>query len=223
MIAGYARAHTDQQESRYISRRQAVRALGARCRSHAPHGAQVARLSGVLLSALEEEPSIDLNLFHPGPVTEWLEFAALLHDIGYIIDMKKHHRHSERLIREAELPGFTPTEIQIVSLIARFHRKRWPEPDHKAFAGLGAGDYDAVRTLTGILRVADGLDRTHQNVVQDISLRRIAGSLEIGIHVKQPPDLEIWAAEKKSALLAEVVGVPVHIRPIDTHSHLKGS
>ncbi len=197
-----------------IARRSTVLAFGRECLYHAGHAAQVSRLAKVLYRQLVATERISTHTLRPGPVGEWLEYAALLHDIGYIVDEKKHHRHAERLIREASLPGFLAHEIEIVALTARFHRKRWPGPDHKAFTGLGRADYETVKTLSAVLRVADGLDRTHRHVVRNIVVGKTEPQLEIGIVVADVPDLEIQAATKKSDLLGELIGARVVIQPL---------
>lgn len=105
-------------------------------------------------------------MLRPGPLEEWLEYAALLHDIGYIVDVQKHHKRAERIIRRASLPGLLPYEVTLIALTVRCHRRKWPGVTHRIFSGLGQADYDTVRWLAAILRVADGLDRTHTNAVR---------------------------------------------------------
>lgn len=95
-----------------------------------------------------------------------MEYAALLHDIGYIVDVQKHHKRAERIIRRASLPGLLPYEVTLIALTVRCHRRKWPGMTHRIFRGLGRADYDTVRWLAAILRVADGLDRTHTNAVR---------------------------------------------------------
>ena len=197
-----------------LARRATVLAFGRECNYHAGHAAQVARLAQTLHRQLVAADRINTKTLRPGPIGEWLEYAALLHDVGYIVDAKKHHRHAERLIREASLSGFLRHEIEIIALTARFHRKRWPGPDHKAFTGLGRADYETVKTLAAILRVADGLDRTHRHVVRNIVVGQTEPQLEIGIVVADVPDFEIQAATKKADILGELIGARVDIRPL---------
>jgi len=54
---------------------------------------------------------------------EYLEAAAYMHDLGYLISHSQHHRHSYYIIRNAELLGFTDREIEIIANVARYHRK----------------------------------------------------------------------------------------------------
>ena len=41
---------------------------------------------------------------------ELLANAALLHDVGYIVNYYNHDKHSEYLIADSELPGFNPVQ-----------------------------------------------------------------------------------------------------------------
>ena len=54
---------------------------------------------------------------------EWLKFGALLHDVGVHISYRSHHKHSHYLIRHGDLRGFDPEEVEIIALIARYHRQ----------------------------------------------------------------------------------------------------
>lgn len=199
----------DRRSSRRWNRRAGVIALGRACLWHSGHAGQVARLVGQLFRQVSPPAGVALV---PGPVDEWLEYAAFLHDIGYIIDVRGHHKHAARLIRGAELPGLLPHEISIIALVVRCHRKNWPGEDDKAFIGLGRADILTIKWLAGLLRVADGLDRTHANLVSEISVSDTAAKLDIGLFVTGQPESEIWAAGKKSDLLASLLGRPVLFR-----------
>jgi exopolyphosphatase/guanosine-5'-triphosphate,3'-diphosphate pyrophosphatase len=110
-----------------------------------------------------------LQLFHAlGPVErEWLEYAAILHDIGWIEGQKAHHKTALRLIVAAELPLFTDQEKIIIGLIARYHRKSLPKDKHEYYQDLNDEFKKVVSTLGSFLRLADGLDRTHASCIED--------------------------------------------------------
>ena len=90
---------------------------------------------------------------------EWLEYAALMHDLGAHISYARHHRHSYYLIKNGDLRGFTPEEVEIVANVARYHRRGHPRKAHVGFASLAKSGRVTVRVLAGILRIADALDR----------------------------------------------------------------
>ena len=77
---------------------------------------------------------------------EWLEYAALLHDIGVHISYERHHRHSYYLIKNGDLRGFEPDEIEVIALVARYHRQATPKKAHEGCEGRAAG---AARPSSG--------------------------------------------------------------------------
>jgi putative phosphoesterase len=107
----------------------------------------------------------------------WLRCAALLHDIGWIEGQKGHHKTSLRLILEAPALPLDERERLMVGSIARYHRGALPKDKHDHLAALSPVDQRRVTILAAILRVADGLDRTHTSVVDgvrcDVSVQKI--------------------------------------------------
>ena len=85
-----------------------------------------------------------------------------------MIAHSKHHLHAYYVIRNCELAGLTDHEIEIIALIARYHRKSEPKPSHPEFAALGEGDQDAGAHARRHLRVAIGLDRRHHGRVMAV-------------------------------------------------------
>jgi exopolyphosphatase / guanosine-5'-triphosphate,3'-diphosphate pyrophosphatase len=141
----------------------------------------------------------------------YLESAALLHDSGLFISHSQHHRHSYYLIRNTELLGYTDNEKEIIANVARYHRKSHPKPKHEWFTALTAEDQTVVRKLAAILRIADGLDRTHSSAIRDIDCRVNKKTVTVILDhdQKSPIDLEIWGAERKSGLFRDTFGYSV--------------
>ena len=108
---------------------------------------------------------------------ELLEYAALLHDVGHHIDHQNHHRHSYYLITNGELLGFQRDELEIIGLVARYHRKAAPKASDPEFRALPQKARQTVRVLSAILRIADACDRSHYGVVRDITVARRNGRL----------------------------------------------
>jgi exopolyphosphatase/guanosine-5'-triphosphate,3'-diphosphate pyrophosphatase len=188
-------------------RRRSVARLARHLGETSGHGAQVARLALRLFDHLKEE----LRL--PDAAREWLEFAALLHDIGHHIDHKNHHRHSYYLITNGELLGFRRDELEIIAQTARYHRKSAPKDSDPEQRLLSRSNRDTVRKLTALLRVADALDRSHYGVVRDIDLRRHNGSLTVGLQTGgEDAAFEIWEAERRAPLLEETLGLDLKFR-----------
>jgi exopolyphosphatase / guanosine-5'-triphosphate,3'-diphosphate pyrophosphatase len=160
------------------------------------HARQVAHLALQIFDQTEE-------LHHLGPNERvYLESAALLHEVGLFISHAQHHRHSYYLIRNAELLGFTENEKEIVANIARYHRKSHPKVKHEGYNKLDAEEQEIVHKLASILRIADGLDRTHAAVVKNVRCRRFKNDLIMTLQTNKhaEDDLEIWGAERKKEL-----------------------
>ncbi len=142
---------------------------------------------------------------------EYLEAAAILHEVGSFVSHSQHHRHSYYLIRNSELLGYTENEKEIIANVARYHRKSHPKAKHADFTKLSSEDQLIVKKLASILRIADGLDRTHQSSVRDLVCSRTNGQLDIMLKANRGKqlELEIWAAEQKKQLFEETYGVEV--------------
>src|SRR6185436_5438570 len=145
-------------------RRRSVVELGERCGYWAEHAQQVARLA---LSIFDQTRSVHGLGDHE---REWLEYAALLHDIGVHISYDRHHRHSYYLIKNGDLRGFDPQEIEVIALVARYHRQATPKKSHNGYGDLGGSKRRAVRALSAMVRLAEGLDRSHTQALAGIDL-----------------------------------------------------
>jgi exopolyphosphatase/guanosine-5'-triphosphate,3'-diphosphate pyrophosphatase len=132
--------------------------------------------------------------------------AALLHDIGHAIDHDRHNRHSYYLIKNAELLGFEPAEIEVIALAARGHRKQAGQLDSPELQSLSAGKRRLVRGMAAILRIADALDRSHFGVVKTVSVNYSPGRMVIEVGSgREKADLELWTCERRTDLLAKLL------------------
>src|SRR5688500_5932744 len=121
-------------------RRRSTVELAERCNWEAEHSKQVARLALTLFDRT-------LPIHGLGDrEREWLEYAALLHDIGNHISYEKHHRHSYYLIKNGDLRGFEPEEIEVIALVTRYHRRALPARTHIGMTGLPRKLQRVVRT-----------------------------------------------------------------------------
>ena len=144
------------------------------------------------------------RLHHLGDVERsWLEFAAVLHDIGYLINPRQHHKHAYYLIKNSDIGGLTAEEIEVVANIARYHRRSMPAAKHEGYADLPLKLKRTVRILSALLRVADALDRTHFSAVQTVNVK-IGQTLTIVATVSGDAAMEIWSASQRTDLLEQV-------------------
>ncbi|MDD5584616.1 MAG: metallophosphoesterase family protein [Candidatus Omnitrophica bacterium] len=180
--------------SRAIARAQA---LAQAHRYQNKHSRQVTKLALVLfdqlraLHALRDKERL------------YLELAALLHDVGYSRQGQPHHKASFDIIRASELPiGFRGRLI--VGLIARYHRKSLPKESHKYFALLTLQEKDTVRKLSALLRIADGLDRSHVSAVREIHCRIVLKRVVVRIKAGKAVLADRIAAYAKSDLFEKI-------------------
>jgi exopolyphosphatase/guanosine-5'-triphosphate,3'-diphosphate pyrophosphatase len=184
-------------------RRRSVVELGERCGYWSEHAQQVARLA---LNIFDQTRSVHAL---GDREREWLEFAALLHDIGVHISYERHHRHSYYLIKNGDLRGFTPEEIEVIALISRYHRQATPKKSHEGYGDLSGALRRAVKTLSAMVRLAEGLDRSHAQALSGIDLFPRGDDYLARLRAVGDAELELWAAHRHVAPLEAVLGKPV--------------
>jgi len=146
-----------------------------------------------------------------------LEYAALLHDIGYHIAPNNHHRHSLYLIKNSEMPGFTGNETAIIANVARYHRGSRPtgtmdaraRREHEDFKVLRKPRRREVLRMAAILRIADGLDRSHRQRITGVDCEVSPEGVTFNLKSCGECDLEIWSAERKADWFQKLFSVPV--------------
>jgi exopolyphosphatase/guanosine-5'-triphosphate,3'-diphosphate pyrophosphatase len=135
---------------------------------------------------------------------ELLDAAAMLHDLGTVIGYEGHHKHSHTLIDYNGLPGFTPRQIALIGLIARYHRQGSPELG--AYRSLlDQGDLKLLQCLSSILRLSEFLERGRNAAVDDVVANWDDDTLRLTLIADEHPAVELWEAERKAAPLAEQV------------------
>ncbi|MEA2590369.1 MAG: exopolyphosphatase / guanosine-5-triphosphate,3-diphosphate pyrophosphatase [Actinomycetota bacterium] len=145
---------------------------------------------------------------------EYLEAAALLCNVGLFLSHAGHHRHTYYVIRNSDLlTGFTDREIELIAVIARYHRKGLPRPAHPEFAALPKADQRLVRACAGLLRIAIGLDRTHGARVAGVEVEVDDGTLTVTALPRNGADigLELFSAAERTDLLAEALELSVEV------------
>lgn len=162
------------------------------------HDEQVTRLALALFDELG-----DLHGLAPAD-RRLLEIAGRLHDIGWSrVVGGKHHKHSRDLILELDIPGLSKADRRLCALVARYHTKAEPDPErHRRFAGLEAPDRRRVEWLAGILRVADGLDREHEDAIDTVRCAVTAAELTIALAGRGDLEGAHAGAARKDGLLA---------------------
>src|SRR5438552_1655204 len=128
-----------------------------------PHARQVAELAVQLFQATQLLHHLDTRALR------LLERGAFLHNAGMLIEVRRHHKHSFRLIKETKLPDFSDQERHEIACIARYHRRALPSTEHEEFASLGHTARKRVSALASLLRIADALDYSHDGRVLQLA------------------------------------------------------
>ncbi len=189
-------------------RRRSVFELLRKCQWHEDHSRHVADMALTIFDELKDSLGLTEN------DRELLEYAAYLHDIGYYISHSAHHKHALYIIRNSDLKGFKEDEIEIMANVSRYHRRSTPKKRHQEYWKLKKDIRARIKKLSGILRVADGLDRSHYQNVQRLSVLNHENEIVLNIVTEGEPHLEIWGAMRKSHLLKEVTGKKIRIERI---------
>src|SRR4029079_12534739 len=181
-------------------RRAAVEEFAKSCGVDLPHARQVARIAGSLWQQLATPLGLKLD------DRELIESAALIANVGYLINFDGHHKHSYHLIVNSELPGFERRQLQILANVARYHRGTRPKKRHENFSELSVEDQQRVCALAAILRLALALDRTHQQHVGEVRARVRDDVVRIAVQSEDDANVDLWAAERKVDLFEKVFG-----------------
>lgn len=178
-------------------------ALGRSYDFEEDHSRQDARLAVRLFDLTSELHRLDDDY------RDLLYCAGLLHDIGYVQGYDEHHKTAYRLIMDADLLGLSEQQKRIIANVARYHRGAQPQLRHRGFAELDENEREVVRILGALLRLADGLDRSHSAAVRDVSVVFHSGQMLVLLDCPQAfgCEDELWAGQKKGRWLGELFGL----------------
>ncbi|HEU0029352.1 MAG TPA: Ppx/GppA phosphatase family protein [Kofleriaceae bacterium] len=185
----------------------AARAFANRVDHDTTHGEHVRHLARALFHQLRDVHGV------PDDKGVLLEVAALLHDIGEVVNPRGHHKHSEYMIRWGRIPGLDDTGREVVALLARTNRK----DGARAKEIIGASSLPKelrgqVRKLSAILRVADCLDTDHRSRVEQVVATRMGDSIVLDLVVRDGPSRDDEKNMlRKADLFREELGLDVKV------------
>jgi exopolyphosphatase/guanosine-5'-triphosphate,3'-diphosphate pyrophosphatase len=208
LVLDYIARHRKEiaQADRYPDvRRRSVFELAERCNYWPEHSQQVARLAVALFDQTRAIHGLTDR------ERDWLEYAAILHDIGVHISYEGHHKHSYYLVKNGDLRGFEPDEIETIALVARYHRQATPKRKHDGFRDLRRRTRRAVRTLAAILRLAESLDRSHAQTVTGLELHDRGDDDLLQLRTSGDAELELWSGARHAAPFERLTGKPLRI------------
>lgn len=188
-----------------------VLSLAKRYNYDASHSHHVARIAAQIF-----DETCDLHELGPEE-RRLLEYAGLLHDIGYYIAHEDHHLHGLYLIKNSEMPGFNSAEIALIANMVRYIRGKIPKKDmeahpprkHEDFFALEQSHRLTVQKLTGILRIADALDRSRRQAIRRARCELVSTGVTFHVECKDECDLEMWMADLRADLFRDVFCVSV--------------
>jgi len=168
-------------------------------RKHAEHAS---RLSLQLFDALSPFHS------YGAAERELMEYSALLHDIGRVISYPAHHKHGWYIVHHANLIGFQPNELNAIAAVIAYHRGKKPRKKDDYLSHLNREERRMVKFLTGILRVVDGLDRQHDQSINQIIAKKESGKhLSVALISDEPALIPLRAAIERCGLLQKTMGL----------------
>jgi len=191
-------------------RKQVIRSamkLAVKFDSDQSHSRHVAQVSTDLFNELQSQHQL-------GPRYETiLHVAAILHEIGLYISNRGYHKHTMYLIRNSELFGLGKTDMLLVALVARYHRRASPQPNHDGYATLDRDDRVAVAKMAAILRLAVALDESRSQRVATVECKKRGRDIVITTPGIGDLSLEQVAMNQNGSLFEEVYGLRVVLRP----------
>lgn len=177
--------------------------LAESCHYEQQHAVQVTKLALRLFDELKELHTLtQKDRFY-------LECAGILHDIGWVKGQEAHHKASLKIILESPLLAFKKQERLIVGSIARYHRSALPELKQRYFSKLSSKDRSRVARSAALLRLADGLDKAHEDFVKDVHCRVLKKTTVVACEVKDPSAPLAGKISMKTDLFEKVFGKKV--------------
>lgn len=167
------------------------------------HALYVRDVSLLLFDTLQEEIGLDERSRH------LLDVASILHDIGTFVSMADHHLHSMYIISNSEIFGLKKSDINIIAQIAKYHRGSSSPQDDDQFLMLPHFDRMIILKLTAILRIADALDRSHQQKFKELIITKQNNTLWLSDNSEHSVILEQQALTEKANIFEYVFGYKI--------------
>jgi exopolyphosphatase/guanosine-5'-triphosphate,3'-diphosphate pyrophosphatase len=145
----------------------------------------------------------------PPQYADWLEAAAMLHEVGAYINRSGRRRHTYYVIANSEIFGFTPFERRIIAAVARYVGKSLPTPSDRVMRILPGVEQIHIAKAVALLRLARALDQGRRGAVEEVKVRIHQDGRVRLILTPQPGEgieLELWAVEQERAYFENVFG-----------------
>ncbi|NOY29899.1 MAG: Ppx/GppA family phosphatase [Planctomycetes bacterium] len=183
-----------------------IERFAANCHVELDHARHVAMLSSQIYTGLSKLYELDPS------DARLLDAAARMQDVGYLINYESHHKHSYHLILHSRIEGFRPEDLELIANVARYHRGAEPKQKHDNFRCLSDSNQKRVLALSAILRLAGGLDRSHNQTVRSVEVCGAKKKIELVVSADEHPEVNLWAARRRMGLFEKVFDAEVAFR-----------
>jgi exopolyphosphatase/guanosine-5'-triphosphate,3'-diphosphate pyrophosphatase len=144
-----------------------------------------------------------------------LRISAILHDCGKYISMVNLGECSYNIIISTEIIGLSHMEREIVANVVKFNHSEfeyYEELGRKLT--ISREDYLTIAKLTAMLRLANGLDRSHKQKFGDMKVQIRGNILECSVSADEDITLEKGMLSARSSFFEEVFNVHPVIKQI---------
>jgi exopolyphosphatase/guanosine-5'-triphosphate,3'-diphosphate pyrophosphatase len=135
----------------------------------------------------------------------WLQSAAMMQDVGKFMNHQGHHRHTQYIVANSEIFGFSPEQRAIVSAIARYLGKSWPDAMDRVMRAVPVEEHINLLRAVTLLRLAVALNQDRASAAVRMRTRvypkRVVLELVPG---RGGAELEAWSLKKEAAYFREV-------------------
>ena len=190
-----ADVHQQMEVERWNGIRELCRRYGVDPRKNEPVRAHVAQLFDSLHVVHELPPEYRL----------WLEAAAMMQDVGKYMNHQGHHRHTQYILANSEIYGFSPEQRAIVSAIARYLGKSRPDAMDRIMRAVPAEEHTSVARAVGLLRLAVGLNQDRASAAVKLRIKVYPKRVVLDLAAARGgAELEVWSLRKEADYFFEV-------------------
>lgn len=147
----------------------------------------------------------------------FLVAASLVQDVGKVDGQKGHHHSSYEKIAGLHRPlGWSQDDMEMVALIARYHRGAVPRSDHRGYKALPALKRQQVRSLSAVLRLANALDCDHKSRVTEARVTPGTGTHILWAYGLDRSKPAYFRAIAEKGVLESACGISLVVQPAKT-------
>ena len=143
----------------------------------------------------------------PAEYRLWIAAAAMMREVGKFMNHQGHHRHTQYIIANSEIFGFSPAQRTLVAAISRYLGKSRPEPMDRTMRALPVEEHTNVIRAVVLLRLAQALhgERTGAALRLKVLVYPKRAVLQLGHPTRGSAELEVWSLRKEAAYFREVL------------------